>query len=296
MARDFNSKMKSVVIIGAGRLGCSLGLALKASGYPLEAFTCLHADSALESRQILKVNSYFLEPELALKFGELIFFCLPDRSIKPLVNQLARSQINWSNRYVFHTSGLLSSAVLHPLKKKGAKVASFHPIQSFAHKRTPPAFWKDIFISVEGDKEAVAEACQIIQKIGAKPLFLNPKHKPLYHAACSLASNHFVCLFSLALDLFSQAGFNEGQALQALKPLVNGTWKNLRENYPYQALTGPIVRGDLSTIRQHLQALKNFPLARVIYQKLGLIALSIAEKRGVKPSQIRALKRWLQDK
>ncbi|MCX7973491.1 MAG: DUF2520 domain-containing protein [Candidatus Aminicenantes bacterium] len=288
--------MSSVIIIGAGKLGCSLGLALQASGYSIEAITCLHHDSAVESGQILKVSSFFNDPELALGSGNIIFLCPPDSQIKPLVRRLAKKKVDWSRYLVYHTSGLLSSAVLYPLKKQGAKVASFHPIQSFACKQTPPSHWKGIFITLEGDEEAIAEARKIIRTIGAHPLLIDQKNKPLYHAACSLASNHFISLFSLAVEILKEAGFEELQAIKTLKPLVHGTWKNLKLTCPGLALTGPIVRGDLMTIRQHLEALQDFPLALKIYQQLSLVALSIAEKRGLKSSQIKALKRWLQDK
>lgn len=288
--------MKSVVIIGAGRLGCSLGLALKAAGLSLRAITCAHQESAQESSQILGGLAYHLKPEKAIARGQIIFLCVPDGQISPLVKKLAKTQFNWSGRFVFHTSGLLSSKVLKPLKKLGAKVASFHPIQSFSSKETPAVHWRKIFITLEGDEEALALAREIIQKIGARPLEIARKNKPLYHAACSLASNHFVSLFSLASELLEQVGFEKSQALEALKPLVDGTWKNLKPTDPSRALTGPIVRADWVTVREHLHALKPFPLAREVYQKLGLQALSLAEKRGLEPSKLRALKLWLQDK
>lgn len=288
--------MKGIVIIGAGRLGCSLGLALKAAGYSLRAITCAHQASAQQSLKILGLASFYLEPEKAVAQGEHIFLCVPDSQIRSLIKNLARARINWSHRFVYLTSGLLSSSVLRPLKLLGAKVASFHPIQSFSRKETPLTHWKGIFITLEGDEEAVTAGKEIIQKIGAKPLEIISKNKSLYHAACSLASNHFVSLFSVASSLIEEAGLNKSQALKVLKPLVNGTWKNIKQAGPVNALTGPIARADLITVRHHLKALKAFPLAREIYQKLGLAALPLAEKKGLKPFQIRALKTWLQDK
>ncbi len=288
--------MKQVVIIGAGRLGCSLGLALKEAGFPLRSISCAHQESAEQSSQILGLPVYYLKPEKAVAQGQIIFLCVPDRQISPLVRKLAKVQSDWSGRFVYHTSGLLSSMVLQPLKKLGARVASFHPIQSFSSKETSPRFWRKIFVSLEGDEEALSLAREIIQKIGARPIEIAPKNKPLYHVACSLASNHFVSLFSLAGELLERAGLEKSMALEILKPLVNGTWKNLKLTDPATSLTGPIARADWLTVREHLRVLKAFPLARKIYQKLGLQALSLAKQKGLSPSQIRALKRWLQDK
>jgi predicted short-subunit dehydrogenase-like oxidoreductase (DUF2520 family) len=288
--------MKKIVILGAGRLGCSLGLALKASGYRLAAITCAHKSSAQQSCRILDLPSLYLQPEEAVPQGNFIFICVPDSQIRPLVKKLSRVDLDWSGRFIYQTSGLLDSSVLRPLKKLGARVASFHPVQSFSRKKTPPAHWKNIFITLEGDEEAIAAAREIIQRIGARPIRLDSINKALYHTACSLASNSLVSLISLALDLLERAGLEKSLALEALKPLIDGTWKNLKRSGPAEALTGPIVRGDLMTVREHLKALKAFPLAREIYQRLGLLALELAEKRGLRPSQVKTLRMWLQDK
>ena len=288
--------MKKMVILGAGRLGCSLGLALKAAGYPLAAITCAHRFSAEQSSRILDLPSFYLQPEEAVCQGNFIFICVPDSQIRALVKKLSRVEVDWSRRFVYQTSGLLGSSVLQPLKKLGARVASFHPIQSFSRKKTPLAHWKNIFITLEGDEEAIVAAREIIRRIGARPIKIDSGNKALYHAACSLASNSLVSLISLASDLLERAGLEKSLAFEALKPLVNGTWKNLKQSGPAEALTGPIVRGDLMTVREHLKALKAFPLAREIYQRLGLLALGLAEKRGLRISQVRALRTWLQDK
>jgi len=296
MVRNLKQEVKTVAIVGAGRLGTSLALALKEAGFSLRALSAEHPESAEESARLLGLDSIVFPPAKAINRAGIIFLCLPERKLPSLVKDLAQAKINWKNKVVYHTSGLLSSNSLRPLRQSGARIASFHPIQSFAVKNTPPARWRKIFISLEGDRPAVELAKIIIRKLGAKPLLISQKKKPLYHAACSLASNHFVALFSLAVNLLKEAGLDEAQAIQALRPLVAGTGKNLNSASPVEALTGPISRADWLAIRRHLQALRSYPLAEKIYRQLGLEAVRLAQKKGLKPARARALKRQLQDR
>jgi len=296
MVRNLNQKVKTVAIVGAGRLGTSLGLALKEAGFSLRALSSEHSESAEESARLLGLDSIVFAPVKAVSRARIIFLCVPERKLPPLVKDLAQAKLNWKNKIIYHTSGLLSSNSLRPLRQRGAKIASFHPVQSFAAKNMPPARWRNIFISLEGDKPAVELAKIIIKKLGAQPLLISQKKKPLYHAACSLASNHFVALFSLAVNLLKEAGLDEAKAIQALRPLVAGTGENLNSASPAEALTGPISRADWPAVRRHLQALRSYPLAEKIYRQLGLEAVNLAQKKGLRPAQAKALKRQLQDK
>ncbi len=296
MVRNLPEKITPIAIVGAGRVGCSLGLALLKAGYSLRAISCQHQDSAQESRRILslpKATTNVIQPA---QQGKIIFLCLPDRYLPQVIKDLAQSRVNWSGKFVFHTSGLFSSRLLWPLKRKGAKTASFHPIQSFPTKTTPPSHWQNIFISLEGDEEAVMLAQEIVQRIKATPLWLKKPYKPLYHAACALASNYLVALYSLSLKLLTQSGLQEEEAAQVLRPLVNGTWSNLQSFDPATALTGPIVRDDRLTVRHHLRALKPYPLAFQVYRRLAWEAVELAKKRDLTSRQVKAWKRLLGDK
>jgi predicted short-subunit dehydrogenase-like oxidoreductase (DUF2520 family) len=285
-----------LAIIGAGCLGTSLGRALARKGHRIQALTCRRLASAKESRRIIGQGKAMTDKAGAARCADVIFLCLPDREIGKAAAALSRSGIDWTPKIVFHTSGLLPADVLNPLREKGARVAAFHPIQSFPSKRTPESRFAGIFFGLEGDREAIALAKTIIRQLGGRARLVPPEARPLYHAACSLASNDFVILLDAAARLLTQAGFNGKIPLQLLLPLVEGTLQNVKIFDISAALTGPAVRGDRATIQAHLNVLDSNPLLREAYRKLGLLALEIAKKRGLSPKKINSLKSLLEDK
>jgi predicted short-subunit dehydrogenase-like oxidoreductase (DUF2520 family) len=289
--------MTHVSLIGAGRLGTSLGSALRKKGYKIKALSCRTVASAEESRKIIGEGIASTDNIQTARIGEIVFLCLPDEEIIKVTRLLASSDINWSKKYVFHCSGLIPSKVLEPLKAKGALTASFHPIQSFAGKKTPPAQFENIYFGLEGCAEALALSAKIARKLGGHPLILKPENKPLYHAACSTASSFFVVLLEMAVSLLKQIDLQEEKALQILLPLVKGTLHNVKKFNIRPSLTGPVIRGDKKSIQKHLEALRNFPPYYETYTKLAAQALEMAKKEEkISTKKIKALKNLLEGK
>jgi len=288
--------MRKVSIIGAGRLGTSLGSALARQDYKITAIADRILAQARESSMIIGQGKACRDSALAAKQGEIIFLCVPDEEIRKVARELGRSGLDWRGKIFFHSSGLLSSEILGPLKAGGASVASFHPIQSFSQKKTQASVFKGIYIGLEGDKQALSLAKKIVSTLGSRALLLHPEHKPLYHAACSIASNFLVILLDIAWRLFKQIGFKEEKALSVLLPLVEGTLHNVKQFNIDASLTGPIIRGDTKSVEQHLKALKKFPLLHEIYSKLGSQALLTAKRRKLSSRKIKALKKLLEGK
>jgi len=286
--------MTSVAIIGAGRLGTSLGLALSKKGFEVRRLADRSLRQARESRRILGQGQATKDIITAAAEAGLVFICVPDAEIVRTANKLARASLDWRGKLVFHTSGIQSSTALAALKAKGAFCASFHPVQSFPQKNMPLSHFNKIFIDMEGDREALEAARRIAQRLGARSLLLKARDKILFHAACSLASNHFVSLFDMACMLVRQTGVRDGAAVEILLPLVEGTLQSVKHLDRSAALTGPISRGDTDTVRQHLAALKKFPQARRAYRILGAAALRLAPKKNLPPEKIKILKRWLE--
>lgn len=285
--------MAEITIIGAGRLGTVLGRALAKKGHAIKALTCRSRASAQESRRIIGQGRIFRENAAAAFRGQIIFLCLPDEQIRKVAAELARAKIDWTQKTVFHTSGLLPADSLAPLKKKGALTASFHPVQSFARKDTSPAHFRGIYFGLEGERKALTLAGKMVRELGGNALILRPEEKPYYHAACSMTSNFLVILLDAAACLLKQAGIPEKKAVKLLFPLAEGTLHNVKKFDISAALTGPLLRGDLTSINTHLDALRRFPNYAEAYKKLGLLALQTARKRGLPPKKIRALKNLL---
>jgi len=288
--------MMDVSIIGAGRLGASLAFALSRKGYRIRAFSCKNLSSARESLKIIGQGKALTDNVQAAREGKIVFLCLPDERIAKVAKDLAASKISWSEKFIFHTSGLLPAKILKPLQEKGALTASAHPIQSFSQKKTPPEQFKGVFWGLEGDKKALNLAREIIRQLKGHSLLIKAKDKPLYHAACSLASNFFVVLLDIASSLLRNTGLNEEKAAKCLMPLLEGTLQNVKKFGIKASLTGPIVRGDKESVQSHLAALQRFPLSRQVYQKLGAQALEIARGKKLSRQKIRALQLLLEGK
>jgi predicted short-subunit dehydrogenase-like oxidoreductase (DUF2520 family) len=286
--------MAEITIIGAGRLGTALGRALAKKGHVIKALTCRGRASAKESRRVIGRGRIYRHNAAAAARGQVIFLCLADDQVRKVAAELARANIDWTRKIVFHTSGLLSSGALALLKEKGAATASFHPVQSFARKDTPPAYFKGIYFGLEGERRALTLARKIVQQLGGHPLTLRPNQKPYYHAACSMTSNFLVILLNAATHLLIQAGIEEKKALKLLLPLAEGTLHNVKKFDISSSLTGPILRGDAASIKAHLEALRRFPDYAEAYKKLGLLALQMARKKGLTPKKIKTLRNLLE--
>lgn len=287
--------MKDIVIIGAGRLGTALARALPRAGLKVRAVADRSSPAAARARRVVGQRRVFRDNVRAAGEGRVLFLTVPDAAIAAAARELAAADIAWRGKMVFHCSGLLSSSVLEPLRRRGAWTASCHPVRSFPAKGDQPDPFKGILVGVEGQARAVAWLRPVLRRLGAEPFVLRPADKPVYHAACSLASNHVVALLDMAQGLLVGLGFPKKRALAALLPLAQGTLQDVNKVGTEAALTGPIVRGDVSTVQRHLAVLTKAPLVLEAYKTLGLQALRLAEKT-VEAKKIKALRRLLAGK
>jgi predicted short-subunit dehydrogenase-like oxidoreductase (DUF2520 family) len=288
--------MKTFSIVGAGRLGTSLSAALVRRGWAVALIVDKDARTAREGRRVIGAGRAATALGRSSRPGDVVIVAVPDDAVGRVAAALAGSGVSWAGRSVFHTSGLLPARVLAPLRERGARTASLHPVQTFPRKDAPPSTFKGITWGVEGDAEAVRTAETIVRDLGGHVLFLSEKTKPLYHAACSLASNALVALEWTAAGLFREAGIEQEAATGVLLPLVQGTLQNVKNLGLEKALTGPIPRGDAATIRKHLEALREDPEALEVYRVMGRHILRLAGKGGLAKARVRALRRLLEEK
>lgn len=289
--------MKTISIIGAGRLGTSLGRALVQQGYSVEALSCRSLESCQESRRLIGQGEVFRDNFQAASRGHLVFLTLPDDIIPQVAAELASASKDWSQYIIFHCSGLLSSQVLKPFRIKGAQTASLHPMQTFASKKCKPQVFQEIYFGLEGTPPALAVAQKISQMLGGKHLILKPEDKPLYHAACSVASNFLVVLFDAAVRLLHRLTNTEDEAAAMLFPLVQGTLQNVKELDTPRALTGPISRGDKDTLKKHLEALREYPDQKEVYIHLAAAALKMATRaERLSPQALKEIQVLLEEK
>lgn len=289
--------MKKISIIGAGRLGTCLGKALFRAGYSISSLTANTLQEAEESSRIIGQGKPGTDNIHAAEMGEIILLTVPDDLIEKTAKELSKAALSWKDKQVFHCSGLHSSHILKPLEELGAETASFHPIQTFSSKKSEPGLFNNIYVSLEGNQRAQKTAEDMITRIGGRFFSIRAEDKPLYHSACSIASNLMVILLDAAVELLKHTGKNEKESFEMLFPLIKRTLQNVKEFSISQALTGPVKRGDIDTISHQLRSLSVLPEIRSIYIQLTSRALDLVEKEsGLSPQRIRKLRDLLEEK
>jgi predicted short-subunit dehydrogenase-like oxidoreductase (DUF2520 family) len=265
-----------VGIIGPGRAGVGLALALVQAGYTVR----LHGrrKKTVPKPLELTVGAGDEPPAWVAQAGVLIL-AVRDDAISPLAEALARAEAVRSDQVVLHLSGVQGQEALAPLVPSRAALGSLHPLQTISDPERAPARLQGTWAAVEGMPRAVQAAEGLAQEVGMRPFRLSSKHKAIYHAGAVFASNYFVVVEAIAQRLLRHAGLSDAEAWQALRPLVEGTFENLTRQEPKDALTGPVARGDEETIRLHLTSLTRDDA--LLYRALGRAALELAEKGGM---------------
>lgn len=279
-------------IIGPGALGRSLLAALTESGGRIRSVVSRTAGMSAGTG-VGQLTTCQLDDLTDDNTGSVLFITTPDDAIAEVAERLSRLHITWQERIVAHCSGLLSSEVLQPLQARGARVASFHPLQTFAGPADADRF-NQIHISVEGESRAVGQLLKMAELLGAEPLRLTPDQKGILHIAAVFLSNYLVVLDGVADQLIRQN--IPGSDRRILAPLLERTVSNLKRLSPEKALTGPISRGDRHTVEQHLERLGQLESGEVsrLYRGLGLEAVRLARADGrLTSSQVEELRALL---
>ena len=265
-----------VSIIGAGRLGTTLAVALANKSYSIRSLVARSTASARKAARLLDGQTQVLAAKNmdSLPPADLFLIATPDDQIAGVAADLARLELD-RKPVALHTSGALSAEVLAPLRKKGWSTGSIHPLISVSGSETAlrGAFW-----SVEGDKSALRLGKMIVRDLGGKSFSLRSEDKPLYHAAAVMSSGNVVALFDVALEMLVQCGLTRKTARSILQPLIASTVHNLETKDPAQALTGTFARGDLETVKRHLAALEKHTDALELYRLLGKRSLKLTKK------------------
>jgi predicted short-subunit dehydrogenase-like oxidoreductase (DUF2520 family) len=265
-----------VGIIGPGRAGVGLALALARAGYDIR----LHgrAKKPVPQPLTLTVGPAHEPPAWIAQAGVLIL-AVPDDAIRPLAEALARTGAVQADQVVLHLSGVQGQEALGALVGSRAALGSLHPLQTISEPERAPERLRGAWAAVEGMPRAVAAAEGLARELGLRPFRVSSNAKPIYHASAVFASNYFVVVEAVAQRLLRHAGLSDAEAWQALRPLVEGTLENLSRQQPVAALTGPVARGDTATVRRHLESLTHDDA--LLYRALGRAALELAQKRGM---------------
>lgn len=281
---DTKRKQKpEVSIIGAGRLGTTLAVALARRGYSIRSVVSRRAQNARKAAKLLDDNPRALAANRLRDLPPTGVFLIttPDDQIGSVAAELSTLETKTNRKLTaLHTSGALSSEVLAVLRQKGWNTGSIHPLVSVSNSRDDATPLRGAFWSVEGDKGALRVGKAIVRDLEGRSFSIRSEDKPLYHAAAVMVAGNVVALFDVALEMLGQCGLSRKTARSILLPLIASTVHNLEKMDPADALTGSFSRGDVETVKRHLAALKSKKLsdALELYRLLGKRSLKLSKK------------------
>jgi predicted short-subunit dehydrogenase-like oxidoreductase (DUF2520 family) len=238
--------------VGAGRVGMGLAIALSRIAWPVSAVASRDPERRAAFRRAVPSAVELVDAASVVDAADVIFVTVPDDAIPAVVASIRL----YSGQGIVHTSGALSADVLAPALAAGSASASFHPLVAFADPARAAGDLPGATVAIEGESSLVALLVSVAEALGAQPVRLPPGGKAAYHAAAVLAAGGFVGLLDVIAELARGAGLD-------------------------RALTGPIVRGDVGTLRSHLEAIDRLaPSVRELYVAAARREIAIAERRG----------------
>jgi predicted short-subunit dehydrogenase-like oxidoreductase (DUF2520 family) len=261
----------TISIVGPGRLGSALTVALHNAGFVIDEIV---TNGPGKARGLARsVGARAVAVEAAALDSDIVWITVGDSAIREAAHQLAATRGDWTGKVVFHSSGALISDELALLKSHGAATASVHPLMTFSGGKPPSLV--DVSFAIEGDAHGTHAAEAIVRALGGAPVRVRPEDKAAYHTWASFGSPLLVALLATAEKVGALAGLDVRQARPALIPLLQQTLDNYGSRGADEAFTGALVRGDVETVRKHLEVLQKFPEARETYVALARAALHL---------------------
>jgi predicted short-subunit dehydrogenase-like oxidoreductase (DUF2520 family) len=248
---------ETVSIVGGGRVGRALGRRLHDLGWRVGGVTGRSITTARAAVRAIGAGQPLDAPTHEVLNSRVILITTPDSTIEGVAKNLGQlGAKEWLGKVVLHTSGSLDSSVLQTLADLGAATGSMHPMQTFSNQNFPDL--ANCIFGIDGSPAALQVARKMIHQMGGVAVRLSGANKAAYHAAGSFACVYVLALMETATRLLMTQGFKRRQAMRALLPLVRQTLDNFERVGPLAAWTGPLSRGDFSTIERHVKALADF--------------------------------------
>ncbi|NOX89709.1 MAG: DUF2520 domain-containing protein [Calditrichaeota bacterium] len=267
--------MQDILIIGFGKLGSSLERFLVGKGFRNINVVETDKDYSPSWKPFLpEANFHRNLNESVLKISDFVFISVPDDQILPVARAL--SKYNLDKKKIVHTSGAVDASVLDPLKNRGALTGSWHPLQTFNQMFLSEKVWDSIVCSFQGDETVLSELKRIFSDVNLQIIKVNAEQKKAIHTAAVVAANYQVALYGWAQEIIDRSGLKNIGVSQILGPLVRQVVENFSRKPLSEILTGPLQRGDIRTIEQHLNYLKKNSDAQSV-ELYKLLALKILE-------------------
>ncbi len=276
---------KTVAIIGAGRVGSAAGFLLGKAGYAVVAVASRTKASAKKAATFIGMGEPTTDAATAASKAEIVLITTPDRVIREVCDRIAAGGLK-AGSLVVHTSGAHTLDLLAAAAAKGAYRAVVHPLQSVPSREQGIRTLPGSYFRIEADAEAREAARAIVTSLGGIELVMpqwksDDQSAALYHAGAVAVSNFFVALIDYGLKFYQTLGADKKEALKAVLPLIRGTLRNIEAVGIPDALTGPVMRGDIDTVRRHLEAMETkAPELAGLYKALTRQTVEVAMAKG----------------
>ena len=258
-------------------MGGSLAVALSNAGYAVASVASRTFSSARLFASRLPECEALTELQDVVDGTDFVFITTSDDAISPVCESLS-----WRpGQGVAHCSGAASVDVLEHASDQGAEVGAFHPLQAFNSVENGVAAVPGTTFGIEGGEQTRAYLSELATAVGGKPIFLRPEDKVLYHVSGVLMGNLLTVLGSVAASVWAKFGYTREDGVRALAPMMRAVAANLEASGVPQAVAGPYPRGDIGTIRKHLDAVSvDAPEYLPLYCELALAGLPFAVEKG----------------
>ena len=263
-----------VGFIGAGKVGCSLGKLFAETQHNLTGYYSRSSSSA-ESAADFTNSTYFQNLEDLIQDSDTVFITVPDDAITAVWEQLKHMSI--AGKMICHCSGSLSSEIFRDIKETGAYGFSVHPLLAVSDRYTSYQELPKALFTIEGDESHIIDIEELLHTSNLQSARISADVKTRYHGAAVLCSNLVVALIQAAEDELRICGFSDEQLADAISPLLLGNVNKVLSVGTKAALTGPIERNDVGTVKKHLDTFEG--IDREIYRVLSKKTCEIANKK-----------------
>ncbi|MEJ2039675.1 MAG: DUF2520 domain-containing protein [Desulfosarcinaceae bacterium] len=265
--------------IGAGKVGTAFGQYLRSHGFAISGYHDHHPDKMRHACEMTGGRVFEKDADLA-GASDMLLITTRDDQIAPACEALCRRKAVTPDHWVGHMSGAHDTSVLDAASRCGAAVFSLHPLQSFAEEAKAVAGLPATYFSLEGSDPRVEAVADILARTCNTLFRIAARHKSLYHLAACIFSNYLTTIIDMGMSALGKSGIDPQQGFTAMLPLIQGSIDNIAAIGPAKALTGPIARGDASTIARHLETLSAQDLEQLkkSYAFLGLQTLELARR------------------
>lgn len=282
MKRNSLAKRPKICVVGAGKVGSALTIALNDKLYQVN---CLIDRNKRKLRDLSKVISKYQYSSITSEIIEkhdIFFIAVQDKNIAGIVKEIENSGKGIGDKIFIHLSGALSSDILKVKGIRKTNIASFHPIQTFNDiSRSDNGYLTGIYFGIEGGSNAKTFLKKVVKSFGSDYIEVNPRQKYLYHAGSVIASNFLVAYMDAVETIIRKAGIRNKNAYKIYSAIITQTLDNIDKKGVRKSLTGPVERNDTEVLERQIKAIrKNTPELTGFYLEMSRLTAGVALKKG----------------